>query len=152
ATAPLRGQIIYTEYGRGSNEHAYQMAANPGSTSVAVNMFRDDTAGPGPSGQCPVCHSVSADGTTFITSDGQWSGYPGCASAKRSGILDQLSDYSRAATYQAGVSESMDFRGFAWAPITPDGKYAFATNIFWGNTTSSDVGFSGAATTFPSTL
>ncbi len=155
ADAPLRGQIIYTEYGRG-DFHAFIMSADPGSVETAVNMFRDANAGTGwdNGSECPVCHSVSAGGTAFVTSDSRWSGTPGVSRVESDQTLTQLEDYSPDATYR-GVNPpgSQNFRGFAWAPITPDGKYAISSGTFWGNTRPGDVGFdSNDASVFPSTI
>ncbi len=38
------------------------------------------------------------------------------------------------------VNGGNDWRGFAWAPLTPDGKYIFATNNIYGNTNQTVVG------------
>ncbi len=151
ADAPLRGQIIYTEYGRGDNEHAYIMSADPSRIDTAVNMFREAELGTG--SECPVCHSVSAGGSTFLTSDDRWSSTAGVSRVEVDQTLTHLEDFPPGDVYRGvNFGGSVDFRGFAWAPITPDGKYALSSGSFWGNTKPTDVGFSGDPANFPSVL
>lgn len=132
ANAPLRGRIMYTEYGR-ADHHAYMMGVDPGSTQGAYNLFQGTSGASG----CPVCHSVSANGNVFLTSDATWSNTPGVSSVRTDGTLRNLSDYPSVSTYKAGAD---DWRGFAWAPLTPDGQYALAANNVWGNSRESVVG------------
>lgn len=132
AQAPLRGRIVYTEYGR-ADHHAYVMGVNPGGTSPAYNMFADSAGASG----CPVCHSVSANGELFLTSDSAWSNTPGFSEIEADGSLTYLSDMPSSSTYREAAS---DWRGFGWAPLTPDGKYALAANNVYGNTLQGVVG------------
>ncbi len=130
ATAPLRGRIYYTEYPRGGSG-AEIMAADPGSTSGAVRAFASADG-------CPVCHSMSANGTRFATADRSFStNFGGLASVAADGSLSPLSDMPTDAAYKANAN---DWRGFAWAPIVPDGSLLLAANNIWGNARQSVVG------------
>ncbi len=127
ASAPLRGQIYYTQYGGGSDI----MRLDPGSDTPPVKAFSSVNG-------CPVCHSMSADGTKFATSNWGYSTNGGISNVNADGSLTVLSDFANPNTpYGNGGS---DWRGFAWAPLTPDGKYIFATNNIYGNTKQSVVG------------
>lgn len=145
ARAPLRGRIVYTEYGR-ADHHAYIMGVNPGGSTSAYNMFAGT---PGASG-CPVCHSVSANGEMFLTSDVKWSNTPGFSDIEADGSLTYLSDMPTSSTYKSGAS---DWRGFGWAPLTPDGKYALSANNAYGNASQKVVGIDTArAVSVPATM
>jgi hypothetical protein len=127
ASAPLRGKIFYTQYGGGSKI----MRLDPGGDNAAVNAFAVDNG-------CPVCHSMSANGNKFATSNATWSTNAGISNVDAAGNLTVLSDFPNPNTpYGDGGS---DWRGFAWAPLTPDGKYIFATNNIYGNTQQRVVG------------
>ncbi len=56
SSTPLRGKIFYTQYGGGSDI----MRLDPGVDTAAVKAFATVNG-------CPVCHSMSADGTKFAT-------------------------------------------------------------------------------------
>lgn len=127
ASAPLRGKIFYTQYGGGSDI----MRLDPGGDIPAVKAFSTVNG-------CPVCHSMSADGSKFATSDAKWSTNAGISNVDAAGNLTVLSDFANPNTPYANGSN--DWRGFAWAPLTPDGKYIFATNNIFGNTNQSVVG------------
>lgn len=128
ASTPLRGKIFYTQYGGGASDI---MRLDPGGDNAAARAF------PTAHG-CPVCHSMSANGTKFVTSDKSWSNNAGVSKVDAAGNLTVLSDFPSPNTaYRAGGA---DWRGFAWAPITPDGKYVFATNNMFGNTNEAVVG------------
>jgi hypothetical protein len=127
ASTPLRGKIFYTQYGGGSD----MMRLDPGGDIPAVKAFSTVNG-------CPVCHSMSANGTKFATSNWTWSTNGGISNVDAAGNLTVLSDFPNPNTpYGNGGN---DWRGFAWAPFTPDGKYIFATNNIYGNTKQSVVG------------
>jgi PA14 domain len=127
ASSPLRGSIYYTQYGGGSKI----MRLDPAGDNAAVNAFATDNG-------CPVCHSMSANGSKFATSDAAWSTNAGISKVESTGALTVLSDFPNPNTpYANGGS---DWRGFAWAPLTPDGQYIFATNNIYGNTRQQVVG------------
>jgi len=130
STAPVRGLIYYTQYNR--NGATTMMVADPTSPAQAKSAF------PTVDG-CPVCHTVSANGSYFATADRSWSATNGGLSKVSSGALTPLADFvsTGRSTYTAG---SDDWRGFAWAPLTPDGLLAFAANNPWGNTEQTVVG------------
>jgi hypothetical protein len=131
AEAPLRGNIYYTQYGGGSKI----MRLDPSQDSPAVNAFSTDNG-------CPVCHSMSANGSMFATADRGWSANGGIAKVETSGALTPLSDFvSPTSPYSDGRD---DWRGFAWAPLTPDGKYIFAANNIWGNSRQAVVGINSS--------
>ena len=126
-SGPLRGQIYYTQYGGGSDI----MRLDPGADAAPVKAFSTVNG-------CPVCHSMSANGTKFATSHYGFSTNGGISNVNADGSLTVLSDFANPNTpYGNGGS---DWRGFAWAPLTPDGKYIFATNNIYGNTKQSVVG------------
>ena len=133
SAVPVRGLIYYTQYQRGGSTN--MMVADPGSTSAAHSAFASVNG-------CPVCHSLSANGTTFATSDRSSSGSSngGISQVQAGGVLSPIADFVPAparTTYQASSS---DWRGFAWAPLSPDGKYALAANNVWGNSKQEVVG------------
>ena len=133
SNAPVRGLIYYTQYQRGGSTN--MMVADPSSTATANSAFASSNG-------CPVCHSVSANGNYFATSDRSSSGSTngGLSQVQAGGLLNPLVDFVAAparATYTAGAA---DWRGFAWAPLTPDGKYALSANNIWGNTNQAVVG------------
>jgi hypothetical protein len=134
ATAPVRGKIYYTQYARDNSTN--MMVADPGSTNSATSVFASDAGANGH--KCPVCHSVSANGALFATSDRSFSANGGLSRINADGSFTLLSDYSaNADPYRDGKD---DWRGFAWAPLTPDGKYALAANNIWGNSRQRVVG------------
>jgi hypothetical protein len=143
STAPVRGLIYYTQYNR--NGATTMMVADPSSPAVAKSAF------PTVDG-CPVCHTVSANGSYFATSDKSWSATNGGLSKISSGVLTPLADFvsTGRSAYTAG---SDDWRGFAWAPLTPDGSLAFSANNPWGNTEQALVGINAARQfTVPTTI
>ncbi len=131
STAPVRGSIYYTQYQR--NGSTNMMVADPGSTSPAHSAFATVNG-------CPVCHSLSANGNYFATSDRSYSTNGGLSQVQSGGVLNLLSDFIAAPARSAYTAGGSDWRGFAWAPLTPDGKYALSANNIWGNTNQSTVG------------
>lgn len=139
ANAPVRGKIYYTQYGR--NGSTSMMVADPGSLSSAASAFGSDNGGAN-GRKCPVCHSVSADGSMFATSDRSYSSNGGLSKIDRNGNFTLLSDYTATVSpYRDGAD---DFRGFAWAALSADGKLALAANNFWGNSLERVVGIDPA--------
>jgi hypothetical protein len=127
ASTPLRGKIFYTQYGGGNKI----MRLDPSGDNAAVSAFAVDNG-------CPVCHSMSANGNKFATSNATWSTNAGISNVDAAGNLTVLSDFPNPSSpYTDGAN---DWRGFAWAPLTPDGKYVFATNNIYGNTRQQVVG------------
>lgn len=136
ASAPVRGKIYYTQYARDGSTNI--MAADPGSPSSAKAVFNNDTGGTGNGGsKCPVCHSMSANGTMFATADRSFSSNGGLSKVNPDGTFTLLSDYSANNMYRTGGD---DWRGFAWAALTPDGSLALAANNIWGNAKQTVVG------------
>ena len=146
SNAPVRGKIYYTQYKR--NADANQMVVNPGSADPAAPAF-------GGTDGCPVCHSVSANGNVFATSarvgsennntNINFSNTLGGVSSVNSttGLLTPIADFVGSPARANYTVDSTDWRGFAWAPLTPDGKYALVANNVWGNTNESLVGING---------
>lgn len=128
AQAALRGKIYYTQYQRPSNVKL--MVANPSTASPAKDAFGSSTG-------CPVCHTVSAQGNTLVTSDKSWGKPGGFSEILGSGVVSALGDHPGTSVYK---TDEDDWRGFGWAPLTPDGQYALATNNVYGNTTDDIVG------------
>jgi hypothetical protein len=119
ATAGLRGRIYYARYGGGTGD---VMRANPdGSTAPALAFGTS---------KCGVCHSVSADGSTFVTSR-----------------EDNNLEYSVSKVLPDGSLEAFgmapkgagDSRGFSYAGLSADGKYVLQAANFWGNISNSKV-------------
>jgi hypothetical protein len=139
SSTPLRGQIYYTEYDRGSSSPlpsptlggscsfglngAHIRSLNPGGTAAPIDPF--STVAPG---GCPVCHSVSANGSMFVTSDRGWGSGGGVSRINADGTFTPISDSPQP------PNPNVDSRGFAYAAITPDGKYVLQGSNLWGNT------------------
>jgi hypothetical protein len=93
--------------------------------------------------KCPVCHSVSADGSTFVADTFAGAGVPSVASigtgangsAKFTSIADAPA-YSWVANRDEarGAPQREQSWGFGYAAITPDGRYTLAGPNFWGST------------------
>ena len=136
---PLRGLIYYTEYQRGPSVPLPSPAVggvckpaslgalirelDPTTTSAPVNPFQ--TIAPG---GCPVCHSVSANGQMFVTSQRSWGPGGGVSKIKSDGTFVLISDSPQP------PKTGSDSRGFAYAALTPDGQYALQGDNLWGNT------------------
>ncbi|HET7545940.1 MAG TPA: PA14 domain-containing protein [Polyangiaceae bacterium] len=144
SSAPVRGKIYYTEYHRNVSQNP--MVADPSSGNAAQLAF-------GSSDGCPGCHTISANGKTFATTSR--TGYlggslsapnpfsstlGGISSINSSGSLSPIADFLTGSSLPNYLAGSEDWRGFAWAPLTPDGKYALVADNFWGNTKQSLVG------------
>jgi hypothetical protein len=135
--APLRGQIYYTEYGRGGISPAPALGSScsfglngsvirsldPTGASAPANPF--ETVAPG---GCPVCHSVAANGRMFVTSNRGWGAGGGVSRINSDGTFTPISDSPQP------PKPGADSRGFAFAAITPDGQYALQGSNLWGNT------------------
>lgn len=146
SSTPVRGKIYYTQYQRGSETN--EMQTDPGSELPAVPAF-------GASDGCPVCHTLSASGNVFATSarvginpNGSLQPFSatlgGISSVNANGSLTPIADFvadPARANYTGGTK---DWRGFAWAPLTPDGQYALVANNVWGNSTDGSVGIDTA--------
>jgi hypothetical protein len=147
ADAPVRGKIYYTQYGR--NGSTNMMVAEPGSPTFAKPVFPTDSGGVDGNGnngrRCPVCHSVSANGTMFATADRSFSSNGGLSKINTDGTLTLLSDYTTAVTPYRDNAD--DWRGFAWAALTPDGTLALAANNVWGNSDEQLIGIDKATQT-----
>jgi hypothetical protein len=142
STAPLRGQIYYTEYGRSASSplpspavggscsfalsNTYIRSLDPTGTSAPVNPFA--TIAPG---GCPVCHSVSANGKMFVTSDRGWGAGGGVSRINNDGTFTQIADSPQP------PKPGVDSRGFSFAALTPDGTYLLQGSNLWGNTNAS---------------
>ena len=147
SSTPVRGKIYYTEYGRKGGQN--EMVADPSSENAAQLAF-------GTSDGCPVCHSISANGKVFATSsrEGYFNGdykqastfsqtLAGISNVNDNGLLSPIADFVSSPLRDTYIAGSDDWRGFAWAPLTPDGKYALVANNFWGNTNQTLVGING---------
>ena len=145
SSAPVRGLIYYTQYNRGGNTN--MMVADPSSTQPAYSAFTTVTG-------CPVCHSVSANGNYFATSDQSWSTNGGLSSIQPGGVLNPIADFVPVPARNAYTAGSNDWRGFAWAPLTPDGTLAPSANNIYGNTQQQVIGINTAthAVSVPNTI
>jgi len=144
SSAPIRGKIYYTQYHRGGDPS--EMVADPGSENPARPAFSTTD-------NCPVCHTLSANGNVFATTSGY--GYyddnfsnpitfspslGGISNVNADGTLTRIADFVGQPPRSNYTGGSNDWRGFAWAPLTPDGKYALVANNFWGNTNQTLIG------------
>ncbi|HEX7453665.1 MAG TPA: PA14 domain-containing protein, partial [Polyangiaceae bacterium] len=145
SSAPVRGLIYYTQYNRGGSTN--MMVADPGSTQPAHSAFTTVTG-------CPVCHSVSSHGNYFATSDQGWSANGGLSTIQAGGVLNPIADFVPVPARNAYTSGGSDWRGFAWAPLTPDGTLALSANNIYGNTRQQVVGIdtTAHAVSVPSTI
>jgi hypothetical protein len=145
SNAPVRGKIYYTQYAR--NGATNMMVADPGSAVSARPVFDSDEGGngDGTGHKCPVCHSVSASGNMFATADRSFSSNGGLSQIDGDGTFTLLADYT--AQTNPYRSDSSDWRGFAWAALTPDGKYALTANNVWGNSKQELIGIDGGTRT-----
>jgi hypothetical protein len=148
STTPVRGRIFYTQYHR--NGDANEMVVDPGSETLARPAF-------GTTNGCPVCHTLSANGNVFATSsktgyekgdqDSNATSYSstlgGISSVNANGTLTLQADFVGAPSRANYIIGTEDWRGFAWAPLTPDGKYALTANNIWGNTKQNLIGIDG---------
>jgi len=117
ATAPLRGNIFYTEYNVPAWTATIKSANPSGTTPATVAMAN---AG------CNPCHSVSANGTTLVSSN--WGNNDtSVARVNSDGSLTGLANMWNTAT-------GADSRGFAYSAISADGLYALQGSNWWGNT------------------
>ncbi len=64
----------------------------------------------------------------------------GVSKVNSNGSLSPIADFIGAPSRANYTGASDDWRGFAWAPLTPDGTYALVANNFWGNTKEALVG------------
>jgi len=108
-------------------------------TATNVDPF-NNTAG------CPVCHSVSADGQTYVSGNQFWQTSGGGTSrgidaiGLTTGSVSSFMSLDEAPSY---ASSGNDFdanwpteqsRGFAYSALSPDGSLALQGASFWGNT------------------
>ncbi len=141
STAPVRGLIYYTQYNRGGSTN--MMVTDPSSTTTAKPAFTTVDG-------CPVCHSVSANGNYLATSDKSWSPTNGGLSKiTTGGVATPLTDFVPSPQRDPYKNGGSDWRGFAWAPLTPDGTLALSANNIYGNTKQAVVGIN---TTAPKTV
>lgn len=136
ADGGLRGRVYYTQYARdvfGWPGPSQTTKLEPSGAAAPIDAFAASTAD-------PVCHSVSADGTTFVSADQSWSRQGGVSAVEADGRLRWLADCPQ----YPGTSPDSEHRGLAWAALSPDGRYALQGDHFWGNTRDdAPIGTSG---------
>jgi regulation of enolase protein 1 (concanavalin A-like superfamily) len=116
ATKPLRGNIFYTEYDVLAWTATIKTNKPYGTTPAAIALANSG---------CNPCHSVSADGSTLISSN--WGNNDtSVARVNSDGTLTGLANMWN--------STGTDSRGFAYSAITPDGTIALQGANWWGNT------------------
>jgi hypothetical protein len=119
ANSALRGNIFYTEYDVTAWTAAVKSAKPFGTTPAEVT---DPTAG------CNPCHSVSANGTTMVSSN--WGNTnTSIMRVNGDGTLTPVSSIGNQPSPTA-----QDSRGFAYSAISPDGTLALQGSNWWGNT------------------
>jgi hypothetical protein len=133
ATDALRGRIFYTEYAR--NGSTRMRSLDPGASAPPLGIF-DNLANP----KCPVCHTVSANGVVLATSDSQgWGDGGGLSRIRADGSVLWTADVASGDRSRLSNGAN-DFRGFAWAPLSPDGRFMLAANNIYGNTSTPSLG------------
>lgn len=103
-------------------------------------------------GGCPVCHSVSADGSVFVSGNQGWqkpisggisevsivNGKPTFTPQGKAPTYSGLSDEGSSATdgdpYNQYERNGENSRGFSYGAISPDGSLVMQGPTFWGNT------------------
>jgi hypothetical protein len=179
ATDALRGTVYYTQYLRtlhntqtgqtftyNSSSYAPGQTCEVGNTthpssttgsqtraidlSNAQAVNSDPFAKGGSTAGCPVCHSVSADGSIAVSGGQNWqqSGVSGTGITYSLGVnkigLDSTGapmftglyaapNYSNTSSTE---SSGEDSRGFSYAALSPDGALALQAPNFWGSTQS----------------
>ncbi len=119
ATSPLRGNIFYTEYDN-TAWTATVKSIQPGGTTPAEVAL--------PGSGCNPCHSLSANGTTLVTSN--WgNNNTSVARVNGDGTLTGLGNM-----WNQPSPPAQDSRGFAYSAISADGAYALQGSNWWGNT------------------
>jgi len=178
ATAPLNGTVYYVQYQRNvttahasdanvtnittpynigavcpvgngthvSSQGSQVYAINPGAAGTPNDPF-NGTAG------CPVCHSLSGNGKTFISVDhgiGIWPAASGtvkvgeCAIGT-GGVFGPCTDVPDWTGVVGSNNADWNSRGFSYNAITYDGRYNIQASQFWGN--GNDTPPAGAPTT-----
>jgi hypothetical protein len=166
ATAPLNGTVYYVQYQRNvtnanasdsnvtnittpynigavcpvgngthvSSQGSQVYAVNPSAAGTPVDPF-NGTAG------CPVCHSLSGNGKTFISVDhgiGIWPASSGtvkvgyCAIGA-GGVFGSCNDVPDWTGVVGSNNGDWNSRGFSYNAITYDGRYNIQASEFWGN-------------------
>ncbi len=119
ASAPLRGNIFYTEYNEPAWTATIKSAKPYGTTPAQVALANSG---------CNPCHSVSAGGTTLVASN--WGNNDtSIAKVNADGTLTGLGNM-----WNQPTPPAQDSRGFAYSAISPDGQLALQGTNWWGNT------------------
>lgn len=131
----------------GSGTYTSQIRAIDLSSPKAVNT--DPLNG---AGGCPVCHSVSADGSLFVSGNQGWqkpiaggideislvNGKPTFTPKAKAPTYSGLSDEGNSATdgdpYNQYERNGENSRGFSYGAISPDGSLVMQGPTFWGST------------------
>ncbi|HSY24780.1 MAG TPA: dickkopf-related protein [Polyangiaceae bacterium] len=178
AATPLNGTVYFVQYQRtvtnahandsavtnvttpytignvcpvGNGTHVYSGGNGSGTRSLNV-VASTETAPSDPFGgkaTCAVCHSVSANGKTYVGVNQYWGlQYGGTATV---GVNTIGSGGAFTAVEQAvPTTNPSNFegpRGFSYGAVTPDGSYVLQGSEFWGNTAAE--GPSANATSAP---
>ncbi len=118
-TAPLRGNIFYTEYNEPLWTATIKSAKPYGTTAAKVALANSG---------CNPCHSVSANGTTLVSSN--WGNNDTTINkVNADGTLTGLGNM-----WNQPSPPATDSRGFAYSAVSPDGTIALQGTNFWGNT------------------
>ncbi len=125
AKTALRGNIFYTEY----NIPDITTTAGQTATIKSAKPFGTNAAQVALAGaNCNPCHSVSANGTTLVTSN--WgNNNTTIARVNGDGTLTGIGNM-----WNQPSPPAADSRGFAYSAISPDGTLALQGTNFWGNT------------------
>ena len=119
AKSALRGNIFYTEYDSTAWTATIKSAKPFGTNPAQVAL-----AGSG----CNPCHSLSANGTTLVTSN--WGNNDtSVARVNADGTLTGLANM-----WNQPSPPAQDSRAFAYSAISPDGTISLQGTNLWGNT------------------
>jgi hypothetical protein len=157
ASGTLKGTAYYVQYLRNVGLASYTISntctvgngthvngqgsqvysVNPGSAGTPSDPFNGNAG-------CPVCHSLSGNGKTFISVDvgidNQYGGGPpvhvGLDTIGAGGVFTQLADapdWVYPSNSNFANNPDWSTRGFAYNAITYDGRYNLQAYNFWGN-------------------
>ncbi|AKU99289.1 hypothetical protein AKJ09_05953 [Labilithrix luteola] len=128
AAGVLKGTVYYNSY-----DSHFTTATSGGAPIGAVIAIKPRDPNPSLAiesqrGQCHVCHSVSADGSTLWAQDGFEDKNPPSNYAR--GASYSLTDTTKPRTVYDGISDPTQDRKFVWSAPYPDGSFALASSRF----------------------
>ena len=158
----LQGTVYYESYGTLLVTNSDTTASDGKYYGAGVLAIRPGDAAPhivagtdSPSGQpgigCRVCHAVAAGGSALITQNDKWGYEPTSIYSLQTGTPSILAPPG-GCSMPNGSTGACPPGTFAWAGLSPDGKYAitngaqYATDSWLGETQLFAIGTNGVAT------